>query len=84
MNGVGDGMNKETLERVKIMYKLYVDKYEEACIYRDNEKAIRYAGYWNGLELLLLGVKQDEFVQKIRNEVQERRNKVVELWKSLK
>ncbi len=62
MNGAA-AMNRDTLKHVKIMYELYMEKYETACMYREHEKAIRYAGFYGALEQLLLGAKEHEFVQ---------------------
>lgn len=69
---------------IKRLYKLYLDKYESACMWREHEKAIRMNGNLNALEHVLIEAGEGDWVSQQRSKVEERRNKVLELWRNLK
>jgi hypothetical protein len=71
---------KDTIDIVKRMHKLYLKKYEEACIFREHDKAIMYQGHLNALEHLLIDAGEGSLVNQRRLRVEERRNKIVKLW----
>lgn len=75
--------DREVVEEIERMHELYLKKYEEACVFREHDKAIMYNGHLNALEHLLINAGQGHLVNQRRSKVEERRNKMVELWRKL-
>jgi hypothetical protein len=74
----------DTLLLVRRLHKLYLEKYELSCVYREHEKAIRCNGNLNALEHILIDADEGDLVNQRRAEVEDRRNKLLALWRKLK
>ena len=71
------------IEEIKMLFSHYLNKYETACVFREHDKAMMYHGTLNGLEHLLLQNKEGEWLHAQRQEMEDRRNKLVALWREL-
>lgn len=69
---------------IKRLYSLYSGKYEDACVWRQHERAISYNGNLNALEHVLIEAGEGDWVNQQRSKVEDRRNKVLDLWRKLK
>ena len=69
---------------VKRLYSLYLQKYEDACVWREHEKAINYNGHCSALEHVLIEAGEGSWVNEQRAKMEERRNKITDLWREMK
>lgn len=69
---------------IKRLYSLYLGKYEDACVWRQHERAITYNGHLNALEHVLIEAGEGSWVNEERAKMEDRRNKLVEAWRKMK
>ena len=72
------------VEMLKRMFTMYLDKYEEACVFRANDNAIRHEGATNVLEHLLISAGEGEYCNQKRSEIEKRRNAMSDVWRKMK
>ena len=77
-------MTDELLENVLLLHALNLKKYEDACMWRQHADAIRHGGQVEALEHLLLIKGKMDIVNERNYQMEQRRNKVLELYRELK
>ena len=75
--------NQEITDKLKRMYLLYLEKYEDASMYRVGDKILLYSGSLLVLEHLLIEYGQSEFTNKMRTQLDGRRNIVMKAFHQL-
>jgi len=76
-------MSNNLIEDIKRLYSYHLEKYESACVFREFDKAISHHGAMMGLEHILLQYKESEWLFNLQKEAEDRRNKIVALWREL-
>ena len=76
----------KTLMQVRSLHEVYLEKYEEACVYRQHADALYYQGHLAALEHIMMdaGKVETNLMNARRTIVEERRNKLLALWRKLK